>query len=155
MDSGRLVGDIVVGIDFSEPSADIVAEAAALASASGGVLHVVHVAAGEPILAGYDKEEVNPFTRDDRADELVDEHHQMREMAARLAHAYDVEVVPLVTMGPTADTLLQVVAHFGATHLVVGSHGHGGLHHLLVGSVAEEIVRRTSVPVVIVPIGRS
>ena len=55
-------------------------------------------------------------------------------------------------MGPTAQMILDAADHLQASHLVVGSHGHGGLHHLLVGSVAEEVVRRAKVPVVLVPV---
>jgi nucleotide-binding universal stress UspA family protein len=34
---------------------------------------------------------------------------------------------------------------------VVGSHGHGSLYNLLVGSVAEGVIRHAGVPVVVVP----
>ena len=42
-------------------------------------------------------------------------------------------------------------AVIGAGLLVVGSHGHGGLHHLLVGSVTEAVLRQSTIPVVVVP----
>jgi nucleotide-binding universal stress UspA family protein len=150
MTEARMVGDVAAAIDFSERSDDIIAEGLALARASGGVLHLLHVAAGEPVLAGYDKEEINSFTRQARAGELTDEHRRLRETAERLADGLDVR--PLVVMGPTAQTILEATDHLGASHLVIGSHGRGGLHHLLVGSVAEEVVRHCPVPVVLVPV---
>ncbi len=151
MSEARIVGDVVVAVDFSDRTDDVLAEGLALAAASGGVLHLLHVAAGEPILAGYDKEQINPFTRDARAGELTDEHRQLRELAAGLADR-GVEVRPLVVVGPTAQRILEAAEHLGASHVVIGSHGHGGLHHLLVGSVAEEVVRHAAVPVVLVPV---
>jgi nucleotide-binding universal stress UspA family protein len=36
--------------------------------------------------------------------------------------------------------------------LVLGSHGHGRLHHAVVGSVAEECIRAAACPVVVVPV---
>lgn len=33
----------------------------------------------------------------------------------------------------------------------MGSHGHGGLHHLLMGSVAEGVLRKAHCPVMLVP----
>jgi nucleotide-binding universal stress UspA family protein len=152
MTDARLVGDVVVAVDFSELGDGVVAEAVALATASGGTLHMVHVAGGEPVLAGYDKEEVNSFTRDARAGELTEEHAQLRKIAEEITATNGLTVAPLVIMGPTAERLLDAVAHTGATHLVLGSHGRGGLHHLLVGSVAEEVLRHTLVPVVLVPV---
>jgi nucleotide-binding universal stress UspA family protein len=151
MTDARMVGDVVVAVDFSDRTDAVIAEGAALARASGGTLHLLHVAAGEPVLAGYDKDPISPHTRDARASELTEEHQRLREMAARIAGP-DVEVTPLVVMGPTAQTILETTSHLGASHLVIGSHGHGGLHHLLVGGVAEEIVRHATVAVVLVPV---
>jgi nucleotide-binding universal stress UspA family protein len=154
MTEARMVGDVAAAIDFSERSDDIIAEGLALARASGGVLHLLHVAAGEPVLAGYDKEEINSFTRQARAGELTDEHRRLREQAAQLGEQSGVEVRPLVVMGSTAQMILEAADHLGVSHVVIGSHGHGGLHHLLVGSVAEEVVRHATVPVVLVPVRR-
>jgi nucleotide-binding universal stress UspA family protein len=42
-------------------------------------------------------------------------------------------------------------AAVGADLVMVGSHGHGGLHHLLVGSVTEDVLRRSTRPVIVVP----
>lgn len=150
MTDARMVGDVVVAVDFSDRTDAVLSEGVALARASGGTLHLLHVAGGEPILAGYDKDEISSFTRNARAGELTDEHRRLRETAERLADGVDVR--PLVVMGPTAQTILEATAHLGASHLVIGSHGRGGLHHLLVGSVAEEVVRHCPVPVVLVPV---
>jgi nucleotide-binding universal stress UspA family protein len=151
MTEARIVGDVVAAVDFSDRSHEVAAEGVALARASGGTLHLLHVAAGEPALAGYDKDDISPFTRSARAGELTDEHRRLRELAEQLAED-GVSVTPLVVMGPTAQMILDAADHLAASHLVVGSHGHGGLHHLLVGSVAEEVVRRARVPVVLVPV---
>ncbi|HEY6533744.1 MAG TPA: universal stress protein [Acidimicrobiales bacterium] len=151
MTEAHIVGDVLAAIDFSDRTDDILAEGLALARASGGVLHLVHVAAGEPDLAGYDKDDISPFTRQARAGQLTDEHQRLRSMAEALG-GDGVEVVPLVVMGPTAQRIQEAADHVGASHVVIGSHGHGGLHHLLVGSVTEEVVRHADRPVVVVPV---
>jgi nucleotide-binding universal stress UspA family protein len=46
---------------------------------------------------------------------------------------------------------LDKVAKHEAGLVVVGSHGHGALYNLLVGSVAEGVIRHSTVPVVVVP----
>jgi nucleotide-binding universal stress UspA family protein len=146
-----MVGDVLAAIDFSDRSEAIVAEGLALARASGGKLHLLHVAAGEPDLAGYDKDDISPFTRQARAGALTHEHQLLREMAEKVASP-DVEVAPLVVMGPTAERIMEAAEHLDVSHIVIGSHGHGGIHHLLVGSVTEEVVRHAVGPVVVVPI---
>lgn len=143
---------VLASVDFSDHGERILREALAIARAFGHSLHVVHVAGGEPVLAGYDKDDISPFTRNARAGELTAEHARVRDLAESLSGSTGVEVHPLVLMGPTAQTLLEAIDELGASHIVLGTHGRGGLHHLLVGSVAEEIVRRSPIPVVLVPV---
>ena len=143
---------VIAAIDFSDYGERIVREGLLLARASGKSLHIVHVAAGEPILAGYDKEDINSFTRSARAGELTDEHRRVRELAETLTDTTGVAVHPLVVMGPASETLLTAINELDASHIVLGTHGHGGMHHLMFGSVAQELVRRSPVPVLLVPV---
>ena len=47
--------------------------------------------------------------------------------------------------------ILAEAAQIGAGTTVIGSHGHGALYNLLMGSVAESIVKHATCPVLIVP----
>jgi len=147
---------IVVGVDFADHTETVVAEGVRLARDTAATVVLVHSAAGEPDFAGYDTQDFESHTRGARAEQLTDEHRQLRELADHAAGAAPgVEVRPMIVVGPTAVTLLRVASELGASHLVVGSHGHGGLHHLLVGSVTEELLRHTTLPVVVVPVGKT
>jgi nucleotide-binding universal stress UspA family protein len=53
-------------------------------------------------------------------------------------------------LGPADDELLAVAAELGATMIVVGTHGRTGAAHLLLGSVAERVVRKSPLPVLTV-----
>lgn len=143
---------VIAAVDFSDHGERIVREAIQLARAAGTSLHVIHVAAGEPILAGYDKEDISSFTRSARAGELTDEHRRVRELAEALTDTTGVDVHPLVVMGAASETLLTAIDELNASHIVLGTHGHGGMHHLMFGSVAQELVRRSNVPVLLVPV---
>lgn len=145
---------VIAAVDFSDHGERIVREGLLLAQAAGESLHLVHVAAGEPILAGYDKEDINSFTRSARAGELTDEHRRVRELAETLTTTTGVAVHPLVVMGPASETLLTAIEELHASHIVLGTHGHGGMHHLMFGSVAQELVRRSPVPVLLVPVAK-
>lgn len=52
--------------------------------------------------------------------------------------------------GTPAYDLLKYVQHCGADLIVMGTHGRKGLGHLLMGSVAEEVLRHSPVPVLVV-----
>jgi len=152
MNSSPSGATVIAAVDFSDHGERIVREALLLARAAGSSLHLVHVAAGEPVLAGYDKEDISSFTRSARAGELTDEHRKVRELAETLTDTTGVEVHPLVIMGPASETLLTAIDELNASHIVLGTHGHGGMHHLMFGSVAQELVRRSNVPVLLVPV---
>jgi nucleotide-binding universal stress UspA family protein len=61
-------------------------------------------------------------------------------------------IVEAQRRGPfAAPTILSYAAEVGADLIVMGSHGRRGIAHLLLGSVADEVVRRASCPVMVVP----
>jgi nucleotide-binding universal stress UspA family protein len=52
--------------------------------------------------------------------------------------------------GPTVDEILNAARETSADVIVIGTHGRTGLPHVLLGSVAERVVRRASCPVLTV-----
>lgn len=143
-------GAVLACIDFSPASSQVITRAVELSSALGLPLRLVHVGAEEPALVGYDPDPVGTFTPEDRARQLLDEHDDLRQLAQSAAEqGIDVETV--LVLGPTVETILATAEDMEAGWLVVGTHGRSGLHHLLLGSVSEGVIRHGHVPVVVVP----
>ena len=146
------MSEILGCVDFSDATDAVVVEAVRLARQAGNRLHLVHVAAEESALAGYDEGPVAVHTRDDRAHQLTDEHQRLRDLAA--AHATDgLEIVPLLIMGATVATIVAEAERIDASTIVVGSHGHSKLREVLLGSVSHGVLRHAGRPVVVVPVG--
>ncbi len=61
------------------------------------------------------------------------------------------DVLAVVRDGRPCQEILSLVQETGADLVVAGTHGRGGLSRFLLGSVAEELVRLSPVPVIIVP----
>ena len=60
--------------------------------------------------------------------------------------------ISIVAMaGPSADVILDYVANNGVDVLVLSSHGRSGVSRVLIGSTADKILRRSPVPVFLVP----
>jgi nucleotide-binding universal stress UspA family protein len=55
-----------------------------------------------------------------------------------------------LVLGPTSDAIRETTKDVGGDLIVMGTHGRRGLGHVLLGSVAEKIVRTSSVPVLVV-----
>jgi nucleotide-binding universal stress UspA family protein len=53
--------------------------------------------------------------------------------------------------GPTTDTLLEMAQKVSADLIVIGSHGRSAIFRAFVGSVSEQILKESKVPVMVVP----
>ena len=139
-------GGIVVGHDGSRASGAAVRRAADLAKRLGVTLHVVRVwnlataPRPESMVGGY----VPPFAEFEQA---VVADLKADCAAAGLGDDLDLQLYAL--RGQTTECLVDASAR--AEMLVVGSRGAGGFRGLRFGATATQVVRHSSVPVLVVP----
>ncbi|ADQ66394.1 universal stress protein uspa-like protein [Halogeometricum borinquense DSM 11551] len=62
----------------------------------------------------------------------------------------EMDIDTRIEVGRPAATILEVAREGEVDHIVIGSHGREGISRILLGSVAEAIVRRSPVPVTVV-----
>lgn len=140
---------LLVAVDFSDPTERILKVAEQLAARLKASVWIVHVAAPDPAFVSYD---AGPdVVREQVAAELRDEHRSLQEYANQLREA-GVEAKAMLVRGPTVETLLMMAEKQGADYIVVGSHGRGMLAEILVGSVAQGLIRGSRCPVTVVPV---
>jgi nucleotide-binding universal stress UspA family protein len=87
-------------------------------------------------------------TRDPRAVGKAKEY--LENVAKRLAGAANVAVSPVVLEGGIVDALTAQVTNAGVDLVVMTTHGRGPFSRFWLGSVADEFIRRASVPVFLV-----
>lgn len=141
---------IVVAIDFSEVTPALLEAATRFARALPSEVYLIHVEAPEPSFVGY---EVGPQVRDDVARRIRREHRDLQTLADGLG-AGGVTATALLVQGPAVEKILSEAHRLRADLIVMGTHGHGRLHRLLVGSVGEGVLRQASCPVLFVPLAR-
>lgn len=139
---------ILAAVDFSEVTERVLATLAQMSATFPTIVRLVHVAPPDPDFVGY---EPGPqVVRGQVAAEHHARHQELQQMADRL-RADGVEVTALLLQGATVATIIAEAERLEADLLVLGSHGRGAVHNLLVGSVAEGVVRASTVPVLLVP----
>jgi universal stress protein A len=133
---------LLVAIDFSEPSRDALRTAYSMAAETGAELVLLHVVESGPGAPEIDPT-VGVFPED------VDGELERWQLEAQGAGAPIVST--RIAVGPPWHEIIQA-ARKDATYdlIVVGTHGRTGLEHLVLGSVAEKIVRHAPCSVLVV-----
>ncbi|TAK34963.1 MAG: universal stress protein [Chloroflexota bacterium] len=88
-------------------------------------------------------------TRDAQAHE-VEEAQEYLEHAQAKMEADGVRATTIVRHGEPVQEIVSLAESSGADLIAMGTHGHSELKHLLVGSVAEGVLRATTIPVLFV-----
>ena len=130
---------ILYPTDFSEYSEAALAHATALARDTGAKLVIVHVK--EPPDAYVDTGGFAGYPVDVNEAELLDELSKIKPTDPDVGYAHR-----LLT-GDPATEITQFAEKEGIDMIVLGTHGRRGLTRMLMGSVAEAVVRRASCPV--------
>ncbi len=135
---------ILAPFDFSETATRAVAQAFELAALQGGKVHLLHAynvpAFPDGLAVGVDI--VTPV-----------------EQAAKKALAVESDKYAsrpefggvILEMGDAREVILRHAQSLPADLIVMGTHGRTGFQHLLLGSVAERVVRGAPCPVLVVP----
>lgn len=140
--------NILIPYDFSAVGERLLKAAMDLAKPMGAKVWVVHVAAPDPDFVGF---KVGPqYVRDHMADLLRQEHSDLQEVAKRVSEQ-GIEAEALLVQGPTVETLLELADRVEADLFLVGSHGRSALFRAFVGSVSEQLLKDSKIPVMVVP----
>ena len=148
---------IMVPIDYSENSKAALAYAAELALGFGASLDIVHVWDRPTYLTDAVMVQ-RPGEAHKPIGELIRENAE-RDMAEFLGEISLPPAVPTsnrLVSGEPASALLTELKKGEHDLVVLSTHGRTGIAHLLLGSIAEKLVRMSPVPVLTVPAkGRS
>ena len=137
---------ILCPVDFDGCADDALREAAALALNGAGMLQVLHVAqinpladqgAGEGFAAGELYESQERFAR-----------KQVEQILAAMPPEIKREVA--IAIGEPGDRILEAEINLHSDIVVMATHGRRGIKHLVLGSIAERVVRESKIPVLTV-----
>ncbi len=135
--------NILVPVDFSAYSERALDYACSLAEKLGAKLHLVHaIGAGLPELSAVLTDSMIATLRSASMTEL----QSIAKARASIATFGKVMVEP----GDARDAILAAAKTCAADLIIMGSHGRRGLARVVLGSVAEDVVRRADCPVLVV-----
>ena len=161
---------ILVPIDYSDVTPAVVEIARQVAKAFGSEVHLLHVneltVSAAPGAVGYGltgMPELAPMSGvpvpvfDPMLQPVPTEEGQKSKLDEwrKKIEQDGLKVVLHEPAGAIAEEILNQADAVKADLIVMGAHGHGAMYRLLVGSVTEGVLKRTTRPVLLVPASRS
>jgi len=151
---------ILIAVDdsrYADHAAEFGFEMARLCNAEVGLVNII-----EPIImpAGGSDSITGISTEVSMVDEseMVRIQKEAAENTVRriqAQYAEDLKITNFTEYGLTADGILKCSAEFGADMIVIGTHSRTGIDRLFMGSIAENVVRHSKVPILVVPLRES
>ena len=140
---------IVALIDFSDATFKVLKQAHAHALAFKSRVIIMHVVPPEPVVVDFG---VAPTVMHPPSEEAVkaDQARLLELQESLTKHGVDASTRQLESAN--LETVLAECAGLEADLIIVGSHGHGALYNLLVGSVTADVLKHAKCPVLVVPV---
>jgi len=142
--------NVLVAVDFSESSTRALRAGIAMARTSGAKVTLLHVGISQAIM-------ISQVWMDAVSPAMVEIHDRIaREAQHQLDRLMEDEVPEplrgqaLLREGIAASTIVQQVTLGSYDLVVLGTHGHTGVQRVILGSVAERVLRHSPVPVLVV-----
>jgi universal stress protein A len=137
---------ILVPTDFSEASRQALRYACSLADAVGASLHILHVMENPYFAGGYMEVYAPP---QEYFEQVEEQARKGLEAALTDGERQKYRAILVRRSGSPANEILSYLRERGDIDLVVmATHGRGGVSRLMMGSVADKIVRAAPCPVV-------
>ena len=149
---------ILIALDYN-PTAQKIAEAGyELAKSMNAQIILMHVVADYTYYSSLDYSPIMGFdqfsnlgaVQIDSAMELEKAANEYLEKSK--THLGDTSIKTLVKDGDTGDAILEAAQNLDVDLIVLGSHSRRGLDKILMGRVAEKVLRHSKIPLFIIPI---
>jgi len=139
---------LLVCVDLSDSTEEILKRIEVLCRPLNAKVWMLHNAMPEPETIEF---KVDPIeARESLAKKFHHQHRRLQQLAERFRES-GVDATALLVHGKTVDTILTEASDLDIDVIVVGSHGRGAMYQLLVGSISEGVLRRSSKPVLVIP----
>ena len=159
--------NLLAAVDFSKTTQAVIDQSAQLAKALDAKLWVLHVCSEKTQAIAFEATSFDAYApeynampgdiqlaRNINAEEIKREHRELLGISSRLREE-GVNAQAVLMKGGAAEIIIQKAAELDAMMVLLGSHGHGLLHKVFLGSVSESVLRHAPCNVLVVPSPKS
>jgi len=140
---------ILAPTDFSDPATNAVRAAAELARQYKAELHLLHIIAAQVYYAEMPEMVLPPM--EGLSEQLrASGQEKLEKLSSDIGKDLHSYIHIEESAARPADAIVEATANIKADLIVIGSHGHTGLMHILLGSTAERVVREATCDVLVI-----
>ena len=139
---------LLVALDLSDCTETIMKQVEEISKSLSARVWIIHNAEPETETIEFKADPI--AARESLAKKFHQEHLQIQEIAENL-RSKGVDATALLVHGSTVEKIVEEAEKLDANMIVVGSHGHGAVYQLVLGSVSEGIIQKARCPVLIIP----
>lgn len=139
--------NFLVPVDFSESTDRVLQVAVKIAKPMDAKIHLVHVVESVLDAAGW---KMLPDMQTEMAAQFPKEYRELVSLTEDL-HAAGCLSDALLLQGPIVPVILYEIERQKINMVVMGSHGHGALYDIMLGSICDGVMRQACCPVTVVP----
>ena len=141
--------NILLTIDFDNNEIVLIDKAIEIAAVFDAKIWLLHVVAPEPDFVGLD---VGPqYIRDTRAEELKRERRLLADYTD-VIKLENVSCEGILIQGATIEMILSEAQKLNTDLIIIGRHEHNIMYKAFFGSVASGVIKKSKIPVMIVPV---
>lgn len=141
--------NIILPVDFGDSTDKLISGAVKFAKETQGRICLIHVA---PSDIGFAIGDMGfQYFPEVEQNEIKEELLRLNNIQQRIL-AQDIDCEHILKQGVAGDIILEYAKEKNAGYMVMGSHGRSGMYDVFVGSLTKELTRRSSIPVLVIPI---
>ncbi len=139
---------ILVPIDFSDFNRTVISKAVDYAKLVNGEIYLIHVATLD--IGVIVSETGFTYLPELEQTALNEEADQLGKLKLKI-ESEGIKCETMVKQGIPADIIVQEANDLKVNLIVIGSLGHNSLYNMFVGSVASDVIKHSSVPLLVIP----
>lgn len=149
---------ILIALDYDSSAQRIAESANELAKAMNAQAILLHVISDASHYASVNYSPVMGFDMFNSMDMMQPDSTEKLQNAAKqyllktIEHLGDGNIQAIVKEGDFGEMILDTAKELGADIIVMGTHSRHGLDKFLMGSVAEKVFHKTTIPLYIIPV---
>ena len=138
---------VLIAMDYDETSQKVAEQGFSMAQAMNAETILLHVISEQPVY--YSEYSYMRELRVDFIGNLEDSTQKFLDKTKK--HLENESIKTIIKVGEIAETILETAKELKVDVIVMGSHSRKWLENIIMGSTTENVLKKTSIPLYIIP----